>query len=479
MKIGVFVLLIVVLTGGVCFGIPVEDVELLWGRDYFPSVLEVIMGAKEEVFVVMYAIGYKKDDLLSPVNELLKALVDAKQRGVKVRVILELARWEDRAKSISNWDAYSYLKGCGIDVVFDTGGLVTHSKLVVVDNKIVVLGSSNWTKSAILRNNEVNAKVVSSEFAREVARYASKVKTQYLDETSGNVIWIPYELVVRDGVFPYMVRTHDRRAMDLYLYLLYLYKDFKEGEEIEGGFEELAKYLEIYGIMNRTEYRRQIVKVMRKLDRRYEVIYFDYKHSKGYKIRFREDREDCFPIPFEYWEYGWDKVLDMAGKFCLLLNLSERGRINGEYAWEGAREFISKKYGVSVDIFTKGMRLLERYDVVDIEYARFSKDGAHIGPTIYRFKGLYDLNEARLEMEELEREYGGVFNKAKEYTLVLNKDFSVDYIKRIIGLIQEYGMDMVDKAIRKLLTMRKDNPKRSLGYLIGILRTKREIDVPG
>lgn len=102
----------------------------------------------------------------------------------------------------------------------------------------------------------------------------------------------------------------------------------------------------------------------------------------------------------------------------------------------------------------------------------------HIGPSMYRYKGLYDLREVNTKLMELEERYGGIFYKARKYAGVLDKDFSFDVISRIIGLIQEYGEERVDKAIRKILCMRRDNPKRKIEYLIGILRSRREIDIP-
>lgn len=96
------------------------------------------------------------------------------------------------------------------------------------------------------------------------------------------------------------------------------------------------------------------------MDKRYGLIEFSYAHGGGYRLRFRKiwKEENRFPLSIGYWEYGWDKVLSMSGKFCLLINLAERGRVQGEYAWTGSKDFLSERYGVSSNTIENGMRLL-------------------------------------------------------------------------------------------------------------------------
>lgn len=110
----------------------------------------------------------------------------------------------------------------------------------------------------------------------------------------------------------------------------------------------------------------------------------------------------------------------------MLINLAERGKVQGEYAWTGSKDFLSKRYGVSSNTIENGMRLLKRYDVIDIEYSRYSAGRMHIGPSVYRYKGLYDLREVNTKLMELEERYGGIFYKARKYAGVLRSGRGID-----------------------------------------------------
>ncbi|MBN1824544.1 MAG: DUF1669 domain-containing protein [Endomicrobiales bacterium] len=81
---------------------------------------------------------------------LAKALVRAKKRGVRVRLLL------DESKSGERYSMYEYLKDSGINLKlssgFDRG--IMHNKTAVFDSKSVLTGSYNWTGSAERFNRE-------------------------------------------------------------------------------------------------------------------------------------------------------------------------------------------------------------------------------------------------------------------------------------------------------------------------------------
>jgi len=46
-----------------------------------------------------------------------------------------------------------------------------HAKVVVIDGRCVVIGSHNWTESALRYNHEVSVLICSSDLAKEVKEY--------------------------------------------------------------------------------------------------------------------------------------------------------------------------------------------------------------------------------------------------------------------------------------------------------------------
>ncbi len=136
--------------GGVC----AERVDALFSPGSEARIVGLVESANESVDVELYQFSY---------TPLMDALVAAKERGVRVRVILE-----PRLDGKDNLNAMARLKGEGVDARWATLEFaLTHSKTAVIDGKEVLVGSQNWSYNAMLRNRESAVVVVSSEVAGE------------------------------------------------------------------------------------------------------------------------------------------------------------------------------------------------------------------------------------------------------------------------------------------------------------------------
>jgi phosphatidylserine/phosphatidylglycerophosphate/cardiolipin synthase-like enzyme len=124
------------------------------------ELLRLIKAAKVNIVVAAYAFSSKY---------LGNALSEALKRGVKVRIILDgdIAR---KAYSIDEW-----LAGEGIEVHFiDVKGGSLHHKFMIIDGKILMTGSYNFTNESEFRNHEAaiftNNKALIQSFATEFDR---------------------------------------------------------------------------------------------------------------------------------------------------------------------------------------------------------------------------------------------------------------------------------------------------------------------
>mmetsp|Transcript_9766 Transcript_9766/g.35788 ORF Transcript_9766/g.35788 Transcript_9766/m.35788 type:complete len:192 (+) Transcript_9766:40-615(+) len=86
-------------------------------------------------------------------NEIATALIDAKRRGVKVRVITDYEQSRAQGSDIQK------IREAGISVVDDRQQRNSeqshmHHKFCVVDHKLLLNGSFNWTRNAVLSNQE-------------------------------------------------------------------------------------------------------------------------------------------------------------------------------------------------------------------------------------------------------------------------------------------------------------------------------------
>ncbi len=114
-------------------------------------ILQTLNDAQESIDLAMYSFT----------NRILaQGLQQAKLRGVKVRVFMD---GENRWQKFSKAD---YLIKQGIAVRFESGKGLMHNKFCIVDERIVLTGSFNWTVYADLRNDENLTIIKSSEVAK-------------------------------------------------------------------------------------------------------------------------------------------------------------------------------------------------------------------------------------------------------------------------------------------------------------------------
>ena len=157
------------------FALPAEDVRVVANEQYFKVAQELIKGAKRSVRVMMFEMVYYQNRSHSPTNILLKELIDARKRGAHVEVILEVREGEDRTTK-GNRRTGKILSEGGVEVIFDSPSKTTHTKVMIIDEQIALLGSTNWTYSALTNNNEVAVLIRSKEVAKELLDYFNKVK---------------------------------------------------------------------------------------------------------------------------------------------------------------------------------------------------------------------------------------------------------------------------------------------------------------
>ena len=124
------------------------------------ELARLIKAAKKEIVVAAYAFSSKY---------LGQALSAALKRGVKIRVLLD---WDNarKAYSIDEW-----LAGEGIDIRFieiKRGSM--HHKFILIDGKLLITGSYNFTNESEFRNHEAaiftNNKALIQSFVGEFER---------------------------------------------------------------------------------------------------------------------------------------------------------------------------------------------------------------------------------------------------------------------------------------------------------------------
>jgi len=146
---------------------------------YAEAVKSEIDSAKSSIDIMMYMMKYYETN-----NSLMmveKALIAAKERGVKVRIILDSEEENGKPSSLTkeNMKALDYLSENGIEVKFDSPKTTTHDKLLIIDGETVIIGSHNWGFSAFERNNEASVIIKDAEIAAYYENYFENLWEKY------------------------------------------------------------------------------------------------------------------------------------------------------------------------------------------------------------------------------------------------------------------------------------------------------------
>ena len=136
---------------------------------YYHSIKNDLKKANETIFVAMCSMIYDPDDSFDWANDLISELVYADERGVNVSVVIEYRTYFGYMDD--NLEAYNYLLTNNVDTQIDNETTTDHMKLVIIDNKIVYVGSHNWSESALYYNHETSVKIVSEEIAGTFKEY--------------------------------------------------------------------------------------------------------------------------------------------------------------------------------------------------------------------------------------------------------------------------------------------------------------------
>lgn len=143
------------------FAIPADvNVYFTPGNECAPKIINAIN--KENNGILLQAYQLTSADIA-------KALVQAKRRGVTVKIILD--------KSQCNFKRYSsalFFDHMGVPVWIDNKPAIAHNKIIILGNDTVITGSYNFSKAAETRNAE-NLLIIKS-------KELNKIYTQNFDK---------------------------------------------------------------------------------------------------------------------------------------------------------------------------------------------------------------------------------------------------------------------------------------------------------
>ncbi|MFQ5965284.1 MAG: phospholipase D-like domain-containing protein [Candidatus Scalinduaceae bacterium] len=164
------------------YSLPAKDVIPLVDEEYYPEVHKALTNAKKSILCVMFMAKIDPRHTEGDEYQLVLDLIAAHRRGVNVLVIFDqnVKFWENGRKSntIERKSEYAYelLSRSGVPVFYDNEKRVTHNKVLVIDKYITIIGSTNWTYSALRKNHEASVMIKSKSIARAFEKKLEKIE---------------------------------------------------------------------------------------------------------------------------------------------------------------------------------------------------------------------------------------------------------------------------------------------------------------
>jgi phosphatidylserine/phosphatidylglycerophosphate/cardiolipin synthase-like enzyme len=171
-----------------------EGANIIAGNEYAKKILGLINNAEKRVYVSMYVMRYSPTRSYAIENEYIKALINRHKKGVDIKVVLDASKeWSKKTRRLSgppsdkNDDAFKVLKKNGVPVLYDSMDQIMHAKTIIIDDDLFVIGSTNWTYSALKKNVEFSVLIKSKAKTQKMADYFDKLWSACKDKK----IWIP------------------------------------------------------------------------------------------------------------------------------------------------------------------------------------------------------------------------------------------------------------------------------------------------
>ena len=437
--------------------------KLLFGREYFKVLHKALLEAEESIYIAMYIMSVpseKKGN--NPVLSLLEDLIGAKERGVYVKVIL------DDTKFNVNYNAFRKLKEVGIEVGLDSPGKLLHGKGIVIDKRLVFIGSTNWTRASINDNHEFSVMVESPDMAVEFIDYISSIKITpdipfFPNVESG--VNIPSVLLTNKDGLSLLFTNHAEKAFDLYLYII---KEADNGR-LKIVYKDLAQYLGYD-----KNYYFNVRQPMNALIHKYHLIkHIPWsKHLTLTSLRGAEG-DEAISIPTTYWTYGYDKSLSFKAKYMYLVSLLEAKSSSRNPYWFRSNKDLAIKYKISKKSVSTGIKELERVNILEVtrHIPRDLGEWGNRPANVYRLNRLISKEEFKEGIEKLNKEYGeDIVSKARGFSGKVNEPLDIANIEVFIGLIEEYGYDRVKEVMDIVRSKRLETGFRSTERAVLLLK---------
>lgn len=133
--------------------------ETIIGQQFLKKVVPIIDQTKNSLKIVVFDWRWYGNDPGNPVQIFNQAIVRAVRRGVKIEVIG------------NSEPVLRTLRSVGVQARKIVSKNLVHAKMIIIDDRDVIVGSHNFTYSAFTKNHEVSLYIQAAPQAQELINY--------------------------------------------------------------------------------------------------------------------------------------------------------------------------------------------------------------------------------------------------------------------------------------------------------------------
>ena len=136
-----------------------QNPQILIGREFAQEVIPLIQNAKKSIDIMVYEWRWYPNEIGSKIQVFNQAIVQANKKNIKVKAVVHKALIAE------------ILRREKIKVRKVESSKVLHTKLMIIDDDTVILGSHNYTMNAFNINYEVSVILHDEKIVLKLKQY--------------------------------------------------------------------------------------------------------------------------------------------------------------------------------------------------------------------------------------------------------------------------------------------------------------------
>lgn len=144
--------------------------QAILGPAYVPRVIEFIRRATKSIDIAAYTWKWYEYQASTAIQRLNYAIIEKARHGLPIRARFNF-ECKDHSLSAENTKTAQKLRRYGIQTKHDGTAVMSHLKMIIIDNEIVIIGSHNLTTRSVSQNNETSAALIGRDIVKAYSDY--------------------------------------------------------------------------------------------------------------------------------------------------------------------------------------------------------------------------------------------------------------------------------------------------------------------